>query len=93
MTFLKHLGHRYKNTGKNLRISQIDNDCSNMILEDGSRWKLNLTFRQQQIYWGVGEVVMVYAGRGGGWGVELYDINNLNEKDSAIWTFHGYEQE
>lgn len=64
-----------------------------MILEDGSRWKLNLTFRQQQIYWGVGEVVMVYAGRGGGWGVELYDINNLNEKDSAIWTFHGYEQE
>jgi hypothetical protein len=90
---LKHLGLRYKNTGKELKISHIDSDCSYMVLDDGSQWRLNLTFREQQIFWGIGESVMVYAGRGGGWSIELYDIKNLNENDSAIWTFHDYAQE
>jgi hypothetical protein len=88
--FLKHLRHRYKNTGKPIRIYQIERDCSFMVLEDGSQWRLNLMFRSQQIYWSAGETVVVYAGRGGGWGVKLYDIKNPNDGDSAIWTFHGY---
>ena len=64
-----------------------------MVLADNSQWRVNYSFKQKQIYWGPGETVVVYAGRGGGWGVELYSIKNLGDGDDAIWTFHGYLEE
>ena len=93
LDFLKHLRHRYKNTGNPIKIRHIEEDCSYMVLEDDSQWKVSHFLKPQPIYWSPGETVVVYAGRGGGSGVELYSIKNFAMKDDAHWTFHGFLEE
>ena len=88
--FLKNLTQKYKNTGNEVKILHIERDCSYMILEDNSQWRLAYTFEPRQIYWSRGENVIVYHGRDRG---RLFNIRNLSMGEDVEWKFHGYLEE
>lgn len=88
VNFLKHFRQRYQDTRNPVKISHIDEDCSYMVLEDGSQWKL--CANRQEIFWSTTERVMISAASKGGWRIEIYIIKNLDMNDEAQWTFDGY---
>lgn len=92
MDFLKNLGQKYRNTGKQIKIIDVSKEagCFIFFLEDYSKWKIETTIKPPSLEWSRGDEVIVTGSRGGFERMELYSIRNTSLDDEALCIFQGF---
>lgn len=88
----RNLGQKYRNTGKPIKIIDVNKEDGGFTLEDYSQWKPDSFFRARIYYWSRGDEVIVTASQGG-WRMELYNVRNISLDDESLCTFHGFLEE
>lgn len=95
MDFLKHLGQKYRNTGKAIKIIDVSNEdgCFIFFLEDYSKWKIEATIKPPSMKWSRGDKIVVAGSRGGFERMELYHIRNTSLEDESFCIFQGFMEQ